>query len=218
MVMSGIPIRLMLGIFGGLVIGLASQGAPAQEAEMPEMVLGDPFAGGPIFRERCMECHGRNGRGAVPGAPDLNKKVRLNDRALLDHIVAGFQNPGALQPESPNDDLTVKQVRDVLAFLHNYYHYKTFARTGEGIYNQTCVACHGEDGKGVVPGAPDLTKERGQLTQPYETLLKHILEGFQSPGSPLAMPARGGNEALTIEDVREVLAYVHQKFHWQTFQ
>ncbi len=216
--MSGIPIRLMVGILGGLLVGFTSNGAPAQEPAFPEMQLGDPFAGGPIYRERCIECHGRNGRGAVQGAPDLNQKVRLNDRALLDHIVAGFQNPDALQANSPNDDLTVKDVRDVLAFLHNYYHYKTFARTGEAIYNQTCVACHGEDGKGVIPGAPDLTKNEGALTKPYETLLKHILDGFQSPGSPLAMPAKGGNETLTIKDLREVLAYLHQKFHWRTYE
>jgi mono/diheme cytochrome c family protein len=215
--MSGLRIRPILVVLGAAWLALASNGALAQDATLPEMRLGDPFAGAPIYRERCMECHGRNGRGAAPEAPNLNQKVRLDDRVLLNHLLEGFQGPGA-ETDSANDDLTIKDVRNVLAFLHNYFHYKTFARTGEGIYKGTCVACHGEDGKGVLPGAPDLTKDEGVLTKSYEVLLKHILDGFQSPGSQLGMPPRGGNQALTIKDVREVLAYMHQKFHWRTYK
>ena len=41
---------------------------------------------------------------------------------------------------------------------------------------------------------PDLSRDDGVLTQSDEILLKHLLHGFQSPGSPMAMPAQGGND------------------------
>ncbi len=90
-------------------------------------------------------------------------------------------------------------------------------RAGEAVYNQTCVACHGENGKGEFPGVPDLSRDDGVLTQSDEILLKHLLHGFQSPGSPMAMPAKGGNDDLTIKNLRDVLIYLHQKFHYKSY-
>lgn len=91
-------------------------------------------------------------------------------------------------------------------------------RAGEAVYNQTCVACHGENGKGEIPGIPDFSHNAGVLTQSDEILLKHILHGFQSQGSPMAMPAKGGNDELTIKDLRDVLIFMHQKFHYKSYQ
>ncbi len=91
-------------------------------------------------------------------------------------------------------------------------------RSGEKVYNETCVACHGPDGEGTVPGAPNFAKMKGVLaTESDKVLLAHILDGFQSPGAPLAMPPKGGNEALTIKEVRHVLAYLHQHFHYKKY-
>lgn len=86
------------------------------------------------------------------------------------------------------------------------------AAKGDKIFHETCVACHGEDGHGVVPGAPDFTKKGGVLSKPHSVLTKHIKNGFQSPGDPLAMPAKGGNPSLTDEDIKDVHAYLHHKF------
>ena len=83
---------------------------------------------------------------------------------------------------------------------------------GQVIYSQTCIACHGADGKGAIPGVADLTDGRGALSKPDEELLKSINEGFQSPGSVLAMPPRGGNPTLTEEGEKAVLAYLRTQF------
>lgn len=88
---------------------------------------------------------------------------------------------------------------------------------GKKIYDQTCVACHGANGNGTIPGAPDFSREHGVLAQSDEILLKHLLKGFQGNGSPMAMPAKGGNEDLTIKDLRNVLRYLHQKFHYKSY-
>ncbi|MCZ6854404.1 MAG: c-type cytochrome [Gammaproteobacteria bacterium] len=88
----------------------------------------------------------------------------------------------------------------------------TAVTAGQAIYSQTCIACHGANGKGAIPGVADLTKGDGALSKPDETLLNSITEGFQSPGSALAMPPNGGNPTLAEEDVKAVLAYLRAAF------
>lgn len=83
---------------------------------------------------------------------------------------------------------------------------------GEALYKETCMACHGAGGAGSLPGVPDLTKASGSLAKPDAALFKNIKEGFQSPGSPMAMPPKGGNPALTDEDIRIVIQYMRSAF------
>lgn len=117
--------------------------------------------------------------------------------------------------------LTGRQARDILAFLQAS-NYKTAATpnaaasgsqlSGKEIYGQTCMACHGADGRGALSGMPDLTKPDGPLSKPAELLFQHIIEGFQSPGSPMAMPPKGGNPELTEDEIRAVLSYILDEF------
>lgn len=120
--------------------------------------------------------------------------------------------------------LNGQQQRDILAFLqasNNPKPIKLSAGTpssqlagstlsGKMIYDQTCVACHGPVGSGVLPGVPDFTASKGPLTKSDKTLIQHITEGFQSPGSPMAMPAKGGNPDLSEADVHAVLEYIRE--------
>ncbi len=80
---------------------------------------------------------------------------------------------------------------------------------GEQIYKQTCIACHGANGEGAIPGVPKLSE---RMSKSDETLLNHITNGFQSEGSAMAMPAKGGNPALTDADMKEVLSYLRKRF------
>ena len=122
--------------------------------------------------------------------------------------------------------LTGQQARDILEFLQaGNYQPRTAAvsavaeaggaataEEGKAVYGQTCIACHGADGKGVLPGAPDFTAAGGPLSKPDAVLLQHVISGFQSPGSPMAMPPRGGNPQLSDENVHEALEYIRQQF------
>jgi mono/diheme cytochrome c family protein len=83
---------------------------------------------------------------------------------------------------------------------------------GDKVYHQTCVACHGEDGRGTVPGAPDFNKKGGVLGKPHEVLSQHIKNGFKEAGHPLAMPAKGGNPGLSDDDIANVHAYLHKRY------
>lgn len=85
-------------------------------------------------------------------------------------------------------------------------------QSGSAIYHQTCIACHGANGKGAVPGAPDFTSKNGPLSKSDALLLQHIENGYQAPGSPMAMPARGGNPKLTNDDLKNALSYIRSAF------
>ncbi|MCH8278702.1 MAG: c-type cytochrome, partial [Proteobacteria bacterium] len=71
------------------------------------------------------------------------------------------------------------------------------AAAGKAVYSQTCVACHGVNGKGTIPGVTDFTAKDSPLRKSDVELVNNISEGFQSPGSFMAMPAKGGNPTLT---------------------
>ncbi|MHB1094528.1 c-type cytochrome [Thiobacillus sp.] len=86
------------------------------------------------------------------------------------------------------------------------------AQRGQKIYDQTCVACHGADGRGTLPGVPDFTSKSGTLAKGDALLLRNITDGFQSPGSMMAMPPKGGNSDLTEKDVIDVLRYIRSKY------
>lgn len=86
------------------------------------------------------------------------------------------------------------------------------AAKGSKIYHETCIACHGADGRGAVPGAPDFTKSGGVLSKPHSVMARHIKQGFREPGKPIAMPPKGGNPDLTDQDILDVHAFLHHKF------
>ena len=81
------------------------------------------------------------------------------------------------------------------------------AAEGKALYEATCIACHGPKGQGAIPGVPDLAKS-GRLSKPDAVLAANILNGFQSKGSPMAMPPKGGNPNLTEDDVKALLTYM----------
>lgn len=83
---------------------------------------------------------------------------------------------------------------------------------GAAVFNGACIACHGSDGSGSLPGVPDLTGRTGLLSQDDTVLLKRMTDGFQSPGSPMAMPPRGGDPGLTDADMKAVLKYMRKEF------
>ncbi len=107
--------------------------------------------------------------------------------------------------------LSVLMLVPVLAFT-NEAPEAADAAAGKAIYSQTCIACHGANGKGTIPGVTDFTAKDSPLSKSDVELFKNVSEGFQSPGSFMAMPPKGGNPTLTEADVRAVLSYLRAEF------
>ncbi|HEB78834.1 MAG TPA: c-type cytochrome [Methylothermaceae bacterium] len=83
---------------------------------------------------------------------------------------------------------------------------------GEVLFQTHCAACHGPDGRGVVPGTPDFTRDRQRFAKGWDQVFQRVRDGFQSPGSPMAMPPRGGAE-LEDEEIWDILAFLKQRFY-----
>jgi cytochrome c5 len=77
--------------------------------------------------------------------------------------------------------------------------------TGEQVYNQACVACHGAG----VAGAPKLGDKAAwapRIAQGMDTLHTHALQGFQ--GKAGYMPPKGGRTDLSDQSVINGVDYI----------
>ena len=72
---------------------------------------------------------------------------------------------------------------------------------GEAVFNQTCKVCHA----GGINGAPIVGNKKmwqARADQGLDTLVSHATQGFG------LMPARGGNESLSDEQIRQAVKYL----------
>ncbi|VAW79737.1 Cytochrome c, class I [hydrothermal vent metagenome] len=174
---------------------------PATAFDYPEK--GDFAKGSLAWAENCARCH------------NIRSANELRDDQWLTTVFHMRVRAG----------LTGQEARDILTFLQtsnvSFVQETPPASTAESaastlsgkeIYQQTCIACHGADGTGAFAGVPDFTDPKGRLSKSDEELLKNVRNGFQTPGSPMAMPPRGGNGALTEGDLHNVIEYLHSEF------
>ena len=75
---------------------------------------------------------------------------------------------------------------------------------GAVIFDQLCAGCH----KSGAGGAPTMVKAQwtARIAQGTELLHKHAIEGFT--GAAGVMPAKGGNPALTDEQVKATVDWM----------
>ncbi|MDX1521245.1 MAG: cytochrome c [Anaerolineae bacterium] len=83
---------------------------------------------------------------------------------------------------------------------------------GKEIFTATCSACHGSAGEGVTGLGKDMTGSAfiGEIS---DAELVEFIKVGRDPSDPLnstgvAMPARGGNPALSDQDLLNVVAFV----------
>ena len=86
------------------------------------------------------------------------------------------------------------------------------ATRGKTIFEGTCAACHGQDAKGVPGLGKDLTTSEFAIGKADAELVAFIKTG-RPTSDPLnttgvEMPPKGGNTALTDQDLADVVAYV----------
>jgi mono/diheme cytochrome c family protein len=72
-----------------------------------------------------------------------------------------------------------------------------------GLYNRYCIRCHGIDGRGVwdMPGVPDFTNTRWQVTRSDDQIARIIIEGRGA----VMPPFRG---TLTLEEAWAMARYL----------
>jgi cytochrome c5 len=77
---------------------------------------------------------------------------------------------------------------------------------GRQIWLKTCMVCHLQG----LAGSPPIGNQaawKPRIAKGMDVLFKHAIEGFDSPEGN-HMPAKGGNPALTDEEVKLAVKYV----------
>ena len=187
--------------FAACLLASGGQVTIAQAADFPEP--GNFTEGSKVWAENCNRCHNMRGPKELRDDQWITTAYHMRIRA----------------------GLTGQETRDVITFLQgsNTKAVKvsspsiatvpaTSAMSGKEIFNGTCISCHGGDGKGAFPGTPDFTSSDGVLSKSDSVLIDHITNGFQSEGSPMAMPPKGGNPNLDESGIKAVLSYIRETF------
>ena len=83
---------------------------------------------------------------------------------------------------------------------------------GKMYFDQTCSACHGMDAKGLPKLGKDLTTSKFVSESTDKEMLSFIKQG-RLPTDPLnttgvAMPPKGGNPALTDQQLMDIISYL----------
>ena len=174
----------------------------AYALDYPE--AGDFAQGSKAWSENCMRCHNMR-------SPSDLRDDQWVTTAFHMRVRAG---------------LTGQETRDILTFLQNSnarikpidsgkiepVAYESGKLSGKEVYESNCLACHGANGKGSLPGMPDFTAKNGRLLKDDSELLRNIINGIQSEGSSMPMPPRGGNGQLTDADLNAALGYIRASF------
>lgn len=85
---------------------------------------------------------------------------------------------------------------------------------GKQVFKTTCVACHGDDGKGIEGLGKNWTTSEYIASSTDDELVEFLKVGrtIEDPANStgVAMPPRGGNPSLTDDDLRNVVLYMRK--------
>lgn len=86
------------------------------------------------------------------------------------------------------------------------------AAQGQTLFTGTCTSCHGPDGTGITGLGKDLTTSTWLAEQSDADLVEFLKVG-RPASDPLNttgvdMPPRGGNPALTDQNLADIVAYL----------
>ncbi|GEM_PF-401410 len=190
------------------------QPSAVQPSESNE--IADPVQGATLWANHCGRCHNHRNPGEFtedewrPVLAHMRVRSGLTGPETKDILAYMQQSRWAKSKQSQSTKVppVTKAAENKLAKAIA----DADADNGKEIFSKTCFACHGMDGKGMLPGMPDLTGVDSPLLKPDGVLMESLTNGVQREGSALAMPPKGGNPNLSKEDLYDVLRYMMNEF------
>lgn len=174
-------------------------------------------AGEAVFNTWCVQCHGREGGGAV-GYPtlsdddwlwggtmeDIHTSVTVGIRDASDEDWLRQSEMPAFGADELLNDEEIDQVVNYVMSLSGEPQDASKVAAGETVYLDNCAACHGENGGGdQMQGAPNIADAIWLYGGDYDTLMETVT--YSRYG---AMPP--WKDRLSEAEIRAVSAYVHQ--------
>lgn len=174
----------------------------------PQLMAQAMPAAGRLFLDNCAACHGAGGIGG-PGFPALDGTHWLwggDPATIAETVMVGINSthPDTRQAQMPAFDWMPKADRLALA------HYVATLPSGKAdpaspagkLFEDNCVACHGEGGQGGLEnGAPSLTDRAVIYGQDPDTVFTTLSHGRQG-----VMPTWSGR--LSREQINLLALYV----------
>lgn len=188
-------------LLGACLLASGVLATNVQAGDFPEP--GNFTEGSKVWADNCGRCHNIRGPKELRDDQWISTAFHMRMRAGL----TGQETRDLITFLQGSNTKAVKPGATAIAAIP-----ATTGMSGKEIFNGTCSSCHGNDGKGAFPGTPDFTSGSGPLSKSDEVLIDHITNGFQSPGSPMAMPPKGGNPNLDAEGIKAVLSYLRETF------
>ena len=176
-----------------------------------------------IFLQNCAVCHASDAGGTPGNYPNLTDKDWIwggTPENIINTITNGHTGAmpagGALisvtpgQAPSAEDQQKLEDVSNYILALGGYEHDQALAEKGKELYNTSCVACHGPDGKGnPVIGGINLADQTWLYAEDSEdpaALKTFIQNQIQHPRNNV-MPA--WKDILGEAKIKVVAAYVY---------
>ncbi len=135
--------------------------AQQQAAQPMELPTRKPSAaaGAALYQQKCVSCHGAQGRGDGQMAAQIAQQFGSPVADLTSDVIARAKTPeawynavsnGNLQAGMPPfaGSLDVNQRWDVIAYAWTLSAPQSQITQGQAVYTKQCVQCHGETGKG----------------------------------------------------------------------
>ena len=129
----------------------------------------------------------------------------IPDRVLLDRGVLLRTGSSVAERIKPVAQVSVASAETQRAPAKNAAAAPPRSRDGQQIYQATCVACH-DAGIAGAPKLGDKSQWAKHIAKGLDTLYASAVNGVQ--GSAGAMPAKGGNPALSNAEVRAAVDYM----------
>ena len=182
----------------------------------PELASFTRNAGAAVFRTNCATCHGAGAAGAK-GYPNLLDNDWLWGGTMeeivltISHGIRNTTDPEARYSQMPafgrDGILETAQIEAVVEYvlsLSSAEYDAAKAAEGATLFAENCVACHGEDAKGLrEQGAPNLVDAIWLYGGSREAITESVVNARFG-----VMPAWAGR--LSEAEIRAVAAYVHQ--------
>jgi cytochrome c553 len=147
-------------LFSMLLAACSKQPTPATP-EPGKQAQGDPAAGKIVAQNKCVSCHGLDGKSTGPDIPNLGGQKEAYLLDALNGYRTGTRQHAMLQQLS--SELTEADVRNIAAY---YASQKRIGGATSGgatdkvaagkAASSVCFTCHGEDGNSKVAGTPSL--------------------------------------------------------------
>jgi cytochrome c553 len=153
-------------------------------------------------------CHGCHGIPDYKNAYPIYNVPKLGGQHVAYMVLAlkGYQDGSRAHPTMHAQAATLKpqDLEDISAYLAG----KELQPSGKPVgtapkAGQTCVACHGNDGVGIMPEYPNLAGQSADY-------LEHALRAYKSGQRKNAIMA-GMAAPLTDQDIRELAKYYSQQ-------